>query len=63
MDEQILTRDAEEELHRWRRQCFRELGFARPDAAYLDDAGVDLYEMADLLKAGCPSELAERILA
>jgi hypothetical protein len=51
-----------EQIHRWRIECFRELGFTRVEAEYLDLADVDLHQMLQLLKSGCSKELAMLIL-
>jgi hypothetical protein len=52
------------EVRDWRRHVLRQAGFedvlARQLAA---DADVDLHDLLELVDAGCPPELAARILA
>jgi hypothetical protein len=47
----------------WRREQFGQLGFDPVDARLLADSPADLGEARRLRRAGCPLELAFRILA
>ena len=48
----------------WRRDQLVRAGFALPRAATLArDARYDLHELLELVRRGCPPELAARILA
>lgn len=49
-------------VRRWRRSQLLALGFSPGDAAALSKAPVDLADARRLLAAGCPPELARRIL-
>lgn len=49
-------------VRRWRRSQLLALGFSPSDASALTKAPVDLAEARRLLAAGCPPELARRIL-
>jgi hypothetical protein len=46
----------------WRREQFGQLGFDPSDARLLADSPADLGEARQLRRAGCPLELAFRIL-
>ena len=61
MSEQAL--DEEEQLYRYRKARFRELGFPDVQAEKLADAGVDWHAAEDLLERGCSVEQAWWILA
>ncbi|MGZ4359317.1 MAG: hypothetical protein ACXVY8_00120 [Gaiellaceae bacterium] len=52
-----------ERIERWRSQALERGGYA-PDAAREIAArlDIDLHEAIDLVKAGCPPEIAVRIL-
>lgn len=52
-----------ERIERWRSQALERGGYA-PDAAHAIAArlDIDLHEAIDLVKAGCPPEIAVRIL-
>lgn len=47
----------------WRRCRLREAGFPNPLAAALASQRVDLHALLQLVDAGCPPELAARILS
>jgi hypothetical protein len=47
----------------WRREQFAHLGFGSVDARLLADSPADLGEARRLRRAGCPLDLAFRILA
>jgi hypothetical protein len=49
-------------VRRWRRAQFLALGFSPSDASALTKAPVDLGEVRRLVSAGCPLEVARRIL-
>ena len=52
------------EVNRWRREQLLHSGFPLPLAARLaKDPGYDLHRLIELVEAGCPPELAVRILA
>jgi hypothetical protein len=55
VDEQTMIR-------RWRRRQFLRLGFSLNQAQRLTNASVDLDQMRKLIAAGCPHEIAQRIL-
>jgi hypothetical protein len=50
------------EIRRWRRRQFMRLGLHLRDAQRLMDSPVDVAEMRRLVHAGCPPEMAQRIL-
>jgi hypothetical protein len=56
--------DAEERMivRRWRFEQFIELGFTETDSATLAEAHVDLSLVRRMMAAGCPVEIAYRIL-
>jgi hypothetical protein len=55
--------DSEQQLvTRWRREQFGSLGFDPMDARLLADSAADLGQARRLRRAGCPLELAFRIL-
>jgi hypothetical protein len=60
-DERI---DAEERMivRRWRFEQFIELGFTETVSATLAEAQVDLSLVRRMMAAGCPPEIASRIL-
>jgi hypothetical protein len=60
-DERI---DAEERMivRRWRFEQFIELGFTETESATLAEAQVDLSLVRRMMAAGCPPEIASRIL-
>lgn len=49
-------------VEEWRLSEFERMGFKMPAAALLNDWQVDLHQAQDLISAGCPHELALRIL-
>ena len=49
-------------VRRWRRSQLIALGFTASDASALTKAPVDLGEVRRLVAAGCPHEIARRIL-
>ena len=49
-------------IRRWRRGQFLRLGFTLNQAQRLTNAAVDLQETRKLIAAGCPHDLAQRIL-
>lgn len=49
-------------VRRWRRAQLMALGFSARDASALTKATVDLSEARRLVEAGCPHEVARRIL-
>jgi hypothetical protein len=52
------------EVNRWRREQLVHSGFPLPLAARLaKEPGYDLHRLIELVEAGCPPELAVRILA
>ena len=54
----------ESEVVRWRRAALRRAGYREEEARELARrADVDLHRAVDLVRAGCPPELAYRILA
>ena len=52
----------ETRVRRWRRSQFIALGFSASDASALTKAPVDLAEVRRLVAAGCPHEVARRIV-
>lgn len=63
VDERIDV-EAEERMivRRWRFEQFIELGFTETDSATLAEAQVDLSLVRRMMAAGCPVEIAFRIL-
>jgi hypothetical protein len=61
VDERVET---EERMivRRWRFEQFIELGFTKTDSATLAEAHVDLSLARRMMAAGCPVEIASRIL-
>ena len=56
--------NGESEVIRWRRAELRRAGYGEEAAGELARrADVDLHRAVDLVRAGCPPELAHRILA
>jgi hypothetical protein len=49
-------------VRRWRKSQFIALGFSPSDANALTKAPVDLGEVRRLVAAGCPHEIARRIV-
>ena len=49
-------------VRRWRRSQFIALGFNASDASALTKAPVDLAEVRRLVAAGCPHDVARRIV-
>ncbi|HSE81361.1 MAG TPA: hypothetical protein VLA87_06645 [Gaiellaceae bacterium] len=49
-------------VRRWRKSQFIALGFSQRDANALTKAPVDLGEVRRLVAAGCPHEIARRIV-
>jgi hypothetical protein len=49
-------------VRRWRRSQFMALGFTPTEASLLTKAPVDLGEVRRLVAAGCPLEIARRIV-
>jgi hypothetical protein len=49
-------------VRRWRFEQFIELGFTETDSATLAEAHVDLSLARRMMAAGCPVEIASRIL-
>lgn len=49
-------------VRRWRRSQFIALGFSASDASALTKAPVDLGEVRRLVAAGCPHDVARRIV-
>jgi hypothetical protein len=54
--------DEQTKIRRWRRRQFLRLGFSLNQAQRLTNASVDLDQMRKLIAAGCPHEIAQRIL-
>jgi hypothetical protein len=54
--------DEQTAIRRWRRRQFLRLGFSLHQAQRLTNASVDLDQMRKLIAAGCPHEIAQRIL-
>lgn len=52
-----------EVVFHWRKEQFEAMGFTATQVGYLASHRVDLQQMRDLLAAGCPTDLALRILA
>ena len=52
----------ETKVRRWRRSQFIALGFSANDASALTKAPVDLAEVRRLVTAGCPHDVARRIV-
>ncbi len=52
----------ETRVRRWRRSQFLALGFSASDASTLTKAPVDLGDVRRLVAAGCPHEVARRIV-
>jgi hypothetical protein len=63
VDERIDV-EAEERMivRRWRFEQFIELGFTETDSATLAEAQVDLSLVRRMMAAGCPVEIAFKIL-
>jgi hypothetical protein len=54
----------ESELIRWRRTALRRAGYDEESArALAHRSDVDLHRAVDIVRAGCPPELAYRIFA
>jgi hypothetical protein len=51
-----------EQVLRWRRDVFAGQGFDEVMAALLAHSNIDTHQMGDLIRAGCPPEVASRIL-
>jgi hypothetical protein len=51
-----------QQVRRWRREQFHELGFTLSEAYLLADTPVDLGDVRRLIAAGCPRQTAARIL-
>ena len=49
-------------VRRWRRSQFIALGFTPTEASLLTKAAVDLGDVRRLVGAGCPLEIARRIV-
>jgi hypothetical protein len=49
-------------VRRWRKSQFIALGFSATDAVALTKAPVDLSEVRKLVAAGCPHDVARRIV-
>jgi hypothetical protein len=66
MGEQVERRRSglpeETRVRRWRRSQFMALGFSASDASVLTKAPVDLAEVRRLVAAGCPHDVARRIV-
>jgi len=60
--EEVLTEQREMELHYWRIDRFRALGYKRHQAEILELAHVDWHELKLLLDQNCPREVALEIL-
>jgi hypothetical protein len=62
--EERIDVDAEERMivRRWRFEQFIELGFTEADSATLAETHVDLSLVRRMMAAGCPVEIASRIL-
>lgn len=62
--EERIDVEAEERMivRRWRFEQFIELGFTETDSATLAEAQVDLSLVRRMMAAGCPVEIAFRIL-
>jgi hypothetical protein len=54
--------DEQTVIRRWRRSQFLRLGFSLNQAQRLTNASVDLAQTRNLIAAGCPHEIAQRIL-
>jgi hypothetical protein len=53
----------DEQLVRWRRRCFLQLGFNRAQARRLAELRADWHAAEALLAAGCPLDLAFDIIS
>lgn len=60
---QALVPSETQRIVRWRLDVALALGYRLEDAATIALSDIDLHRLADLLQAGCPSELALRIEA
>jgi hypothetical protein len=56
------VRVEEERVSRWRFEQFRSLGLDEENACLLSESDVDLNRARSLITAGCPLDLALRIL-
>ncbi len=54
--------EEDERVSRWRHSQFRTLGFGEEDARLLSESDVDLNQARFLISAGCPLNLALKIL-
>ena len=54
--------EEEERVSRWRFEQFRTLGLSDEEACLLSESDVDLNRARSLIIAGCPLDLALRIL-
>jgi hypothetical protein len=54
--------EEEERVSCWRFEQFLQLGFGEQDACLLSDSDVDLNRARSLIRAGCPHNLAPKIL-
>jgi hypothetical protein len=60
----VTSERAVDDVVRWRREQLVHTGFALPLATRLaGDVRYDLHALIELVEAGCPPELAVRILA
>jgi hypothetical protein len=59
-DEQLLTEP--DRIRRWRVATLRRDGLSKGLAIRVAESRVDVHEFEALLKAGCPAELAWKIL-
>jgi hypothetical protein len=60
--ERHRIRDERLRVRRWRREQFRELGFAFAEANSLATSTADLNEARKLVQAGCPRDTVFRII-
>jgi hypothetical protein len=64
MSTQPNPRSSSTAVVEWRRERLLEAGIAADAAANLAwDCGIDLHDLLELIKRGCPPHLAGRILA
>ena len=54
--------EEEERVSRWRFEQFQSLGLNEEEACLLSESDVDLNRARSLITAGCPLDLALRIL-
>lgn len=56
-----LQTEEEGRIYSWRLEQLERLGYPTSDAAELALSPIDLHQLAALIRAGCPHELARKI--